>query len=808
MKRSLRLWPFSNTNPDLKQVRALNNEVNQHEPKISMLTNIDLQKQTDAYREKLAAGAELDSILTEAFAVAREAARRSNLHLRPRDVQVQAAIALHWGRMVEMQNGEGKTLVATMPLYLHSLLGHGAHLITANDYLAKRDAQWMGPIYHFLGLSVGLVGHNVAFQYDPQLNSPTKEFQHLKPVTRQVAYQCDVTYGSFDEMIFDYLRDNMVWESSQCVQRQLFYGIVDEADVIMLDMAISPFQISGSTTTSNFELCIKLADLVRMAPQNHITVENGNINLSETAVSFFQDKLGIDDLYATENTELLAYLDAALRAQFLYRRDDNYIVAAEEIVVIDQVLRRPMPGRKFPDGVHEALEAKEGLSLHSSATQTYAKISTQNYLKTYPHLSGMTGSASASQEEIKNAYDLDVISIPTYLPAARIDHDDLFFKSRQSKMRAIMREIKQIHDQKRPVLVGTRTEDDSNLLSDMLVREGIEHVVLNGKYHAKESEIISQAGQIGQVTISTRMAGRGVDIVLGPGVKDLGGLHVIGAEHQESRRLDAQLRGRAGRQGDPGSSQFFISLDDPFMQRFGGESIKNLMDRFKMDDDIPLKHSLLNKSIEQAQTRSEGYDLDRRKQILEFDEVLEQQQRIIYNQRNRIVTESDLKPILLDMIYDEIRSLVVQYTQTAHQDEWDLSGLMIKLRGMIPLPAILTINDWRSLSSEDIYNQLIEFANQGYEAKSRELNDLMPQAERMTLLRAIDQNWVRHLSNLDDARASASLKALAQHDILAAYTKEANSLYEKLLVSISSQLAHDIFRVQAARQVLPADLAK
>ncbi len=804
-----KLWPFSGGRNEVARLKAVNTKINKRESDILALTDLALRNKTDEYRKRLAAGEGLDDLLVEAYAVVREAARRSAIHQRPRDVQVLAGIALHNGRMVEMQNGEGKTLAATMPLYLHALAGWGAHLITANDYLAQRDAQWMGPIYHALGISVGVVIHEAAFRYDPTVESTDLRFKRLRPVTRREAYVCDIVYGAIDEMVFDYLRDNMVWDLTQSVHRQFAYALVDEADLVMLDLAGSPYQLSGPSQQVNVELCRKLADLVRIISTDEITIENGSVEPSEFAVALLQERLGVSNLYDASNSEIYSYLDAALRAQFLYRRDDDYIVSDGRIVVIDQVRRRPLPGRQFGGGLQAAIEIKEGILPHQNDSQIYAQITVGSYLRLYSHLSGMTGSACAAEDEFIDVYGLTVIPIPTHLPSVRYDYPDAILKSRQSKMRAVMREIKEMNEHRRPVLVGTRTEDDSNLISDMLVREGIEHVVLNGKYHARESEIIAQAGQIGRITISTRMAGRGTDIVLGPGVKELGGLHVIATEHQESRRLDAQLRGRAGRQGDPGSSHFFVSLDDPLMQRFGGERIKGIMEWAKIEDDAPLQHALLTKSISQSQLRAEGYDLDTRMRVLEFDEILEKQRAVIYAQRRQVLSENKLEPLIMKMIHETLEDILSGSIRKQTDDIFstqELQVLIDQLKNVIPLPAKLGPDDWGNYTVEKIREVVCGYIVLAYQHKTQEMKDLMPQAERITLLRAVDNHWISYLDAMDDLKRSLALRSLARHDSLAVFAKEAAAIYDALIVSIRQQVARDIFRVQLANPVKPIAL--
>ncbi len=790
----------------------------------------------------------LSDFLPRAFAAVRESAKR-HVGMRPFDVQLIGGVVLHQGKIAEMKTGEGKTLVASLPLYLNALAGHGAHLVTPNDYLSKIGAQWMGPIYHGLGITVGVIQHESAFVFDPDFKAQDDRYNRLRPVSRRDAYRADITYGTNNEFGFDYLRDNMVWELAQCVQRELHYAIVDEVDNILIDEARTPLIISGPAEESSDQY-MRFSEIVRKLrpttnddednPNGEYTVDlkTRNATLTEAGIERIEQMTGIPNLYAPEHSDLVPYLDNALRANVIFKLDKDYIVKDGQVIIVDEFTGRLMYGRRYSEGLHQAIEAKEKVTVQRE-NLTYATITFQNFFRMYRKLAGMTGTAKTEEEEFQKIYNLDVVPVPTHREMIREDTPDVIFKTEGAKFRSVVSEIEEMNKQGRPVLIGTVAIETSEMLAGMLKRKGIPHNVLNAKEHEKEAVYIAQAGRVGAVTVATNMAGRGVDILLGGNAEGIardllrkkgvdltevspadwdqalaeaqriaatereqvlkaGGLHIVGTERHEARRIDNQLRGRSGRQGDPGSSRFYISLEDELMKRFGGDSIKNLMDRFKMDEDQPLEHSLLSRSIEQAQVRVEGYNFDSRKHVLEYDDVVNTQRGVIYAQRRKILNESNLRPIILDMIYDEIHAVVAQHTQAQHDDEWDLSGLMISMRGMIPLPPTLTINDWRGLGVEEIEQQLIEFAEQGYTGKTKQLADLMPQAERMTLLRAVDSHWVRHLTDLDNLREGIGLRAFGQQNPVVAYKREAAEMYDGMLSSIRSQVARDIYRVQAA----------
>jgi preprotein translocase subunit SecA len=819
------------------------------------LADVDLKKAQEELDK--AEGAVLEEILPQAFAAVREAGRRT-IGLRHFDVQIIGGIVLHQGKIAEMKTGEGKTLVATLPLYLNALAGHGAHLITPNDYLSKIGVQWMGPIYHLLGMSAGVIQHESAFLYDPDFKAADDRYNRLRPVPRREAYQADITYGTNHEFGFDYLRDNMVGDLSQCGQRELHYAIVDEVDNILIDEARTPLIISGPAEASS-DLYVKFAQIVRQLRPSTFEPKPGeqadgdyyveekarNAVLAERGIERIERILGVDNLFSTEHADLTPYLDNALRAHAVYKKDKDYIVKNGEVIIVDEFTGRLMYGRRYSEGLHQAIEAKEGVAVQREQL-TYATITFQNYFRMYRKLAGMTGTAKTEEEEFRKIYNLDVIPIPTHRPMIRQDLADVVYKTAEAKFRAVVEEIEECYKAERPVLVGTVAIETSEMLSERLKRRGIDHQVLNAKLHEKEATTIAQAGRPGMVTIATNMAGRGVDILLGGNAEGLAreqlrkkgvdltqvtpeqfqvalaeaekvcaanrekvlaldGLHIIGTERHEARRIDNQLRGRAGRQGDPGSSRFYVSLEDDLMRRFGGEQVKRFMDWAQMDEDEPLEHNLLSKSIEQSQVRVEGYNFDIRKHVLDYDDVVNKQRTVIYDQRRRILTESNLKPIIFEIIGQKIGAAVSLRCSGADRDEWDVRGLINDMHTLMPLPAtMLNPDKWRDLSAQEIEDRLIELAEAAYAEKEKQLgDDTMRQAERAIMLNAIDSLWVRHLTDLDALREGIGLRAYGQQDPLVAYRKEAFEMYESLLENVREIVARDVFRVQIRQPPAP-----
>ncbi len=814
----------------------------------------------------------LNEILPRAFAAVREASKRT-IGLRHFDVQLIGGIVLHQGKIAEMKTGEGKTLVATLPLYLNALVGRGVHLVTPNDYLSKVGVQWMGPIYHFMGLSVGVIQSAAAnpeqgsFLFDPTYPAQDDRFQFLRPCSRREAYEADITYGTNNEFGFDYWRDNMVIDLSQCVQRELHYAIIDEIDNILIDEARTPLIISGSAQESS-DLYKRFAELVRrLRPEEDYTVDEKLrvVTLTEEGISKIEQWLGIDNLYAPEHFELTPYLDNALRAHVLYKRDRDYIVRDGQVIIVDEFTGRLMYGRRYSEGLHQAIEAKEGVKVQQESL-TLATITFQNYFRMYNKLAGMTGTAATEAEEFAKIYNLEVVVIPTHRPMIRVDYPDAVYKTQEAKFRAVVKEIEECHKRGQPVLVGTIAIETSEMLSRMLKRRGIPHEVLNAKHHEREAAIIAQAGRSGAVTIATNMAGRGVDILLGGNpeglarerlrkegvdltsipqshwnqavemlrrgedptkvfperwaevlaeatreceadrekVIALGGLHVIGTERHEARRIDNQLRGRAGRQGDPGSSRFYVALDDDLLRRFGGQSIANIMDKLGVEEDTPIEHPMVSKAIENAQVKVEGYNFDLRKHVLEYDDVVNTQREIIYAQRRRILSEPTMKPTILRMIEDEIRSLVNTYTAAQHREEWDLKGLHAAISRIFPLPPTETVARWRDLTPEQLEERLLELAHERYEEKERSLGpEQMRQVERLVMLQAVDNRWIRHLTDLDALREGISLRAYGQIDPLVAFKKEAHEMYQDLVAAIQSDIVHQIYHVELMKEPAP-----
>ena len=701
----------------------------------------------------------LDELLPRAFAAVRESSRRST-RLRHFDVQLLGGIILHQGKVAEMKTGEGKTLVATLPTYLNALNGRGVHVVTVNDYLAKRDTQWMGPIYHVLGMSVGVIQHDSSFLFDPDYVSGDERYQHLRPVSRRDAYLADITYGTNNEFGFDYLRDNMAWSVEQCVQRQLHYAIIDEVDNILIDEARTPLIISGMAEESS-ELYHRFAGLVPRlrAAEDYTVDEKSRIAvLTEPGVEKMEGWLGVDNLYLPEHYDMTPYLDNALRAQVIYQRDRDYIVKDGEVIIVDEFTGRLMHGRRYSEGLHQAIEAKEGVAVQRESL-TLATITFQNYFRMYRKLAGMTGTAETEAEEFHKIYKLDVTVIPTHKLMVRDDMSDMVYKSEPAKYSALVQEIKRLYEEGRPVLVGTVSVENSEFLAELLTRQGVPYQVLNAKLHEKEAHVIAQAGRPGAVTIATNMAGRGVDILLGGNpeglarevlrkqgvdlamvdpdvwnaalaevrtqtdagrqrVLALGGLQIIGTERHEARRIDNQLRGRAGRQGDPGASRFYLSLEDDLMRRFGGSNIAGLMDRLGVEDDMPLEHGMVSKAIENAQIKVEGYNFDIRKHVLEYDDVVNKQREVIYAERRRILQESSLRGVVLGMVGEEIDEFVESFTPSPHRDDWDLNNLWAALRVFVPLPfgpeQVEAV--WGTLTPDEIKVHVAEIAAQAYDA--------------------------------------------------------------------------------------------
>ena len=868
---------------ELRRIQPLVDETNRLEPEFQALSEADIRARMDEIRAELAdiqAGfgptedeldqddperrrdlararrkrenarlqEAMDDALPEVFAAAREAMVRT-LGMRHFDVQLVGGVVLHQGRIAEAKTGEGKTLVAPLAAALNGLTRRGVHIVTVNDYLARRDAQWMGPIYHALGVSVGVIVHDTSYLFEPGYPTSDERLINLRPVTRREAYAADVTYGTNNEFGFDYLRDNMVTELDQRVQRERYFGIVDEVDNILIDEARTPLIISGQAEESA-DLYYTFARLVpRLKPRPEGDEEGGDyfVDLKDRAVSPTEegvDKmerlLGVANLYDAD-PRLARHFEQALRAHALYKRDRDYIVKDGEIIIVDEFTGRQMPGRRWSEGLHQAVEAKEGLRVQRESV-TLATITFQNYFRLYDKLAGMTGTAMTEAEELYKIYKLEVVAIPTHLPMIRDDDPDLVFRREHGKFTALIDEIEEMTGQGRPVLVGTVSVEKSEILADMLQRRGIAHEVLNAKFHEKEAGIVAQAGRSGAVTIATNMAGRGTDIQLGGNpaglasellhkrglnpaevdratydaalaeakaicdedhqrVVEAGGLHIIGTERHESRRIDNQLRGRAGRQGDPGSSRFYLSLEDDLMKRFASERVAGMMERLGLDDDVAIESRLVSRTIESAQSRVEGFNFDIRKRVVEFDDVINKQRETIYAERDKVLRNEDLTETIRTFLDQEIDALLDQYCGPI-QDDWNLDGLSAALRAM-GLPAHGTSADelWDTGGREGLASHLRELVDERLEAREAEVGPAdWAMVERLVLLRVIDSLWVEHLTELDDLRRGIGLRGYAQQDPLNEFKKEAFALYDELGAFIRHQVAGTIFRVTVVKQ--------
>jgi preprotein translocase subunit SecA len=794
---------------ELKKLYPTVNKVNALEPEFEAMDDVKLRARAMQLRERVAAGASLDSVLPEAFAAVREAAKRT-IGQRHFDVQLMGGIVLHEGKIAEMKTGEGKTLVATLPIFLNSLTGKGVHLVTVNDYLARRDTQWMGPIYHMLGASVACIQHDAAFLLDPDYENEDPRLKSLRPITRKEAYEADITYGTNNEFGFDYLRDNMVIDLSQCVQRGLNYAIVDEVDNILIDEARTPLIISGEAEESGERYRVFARLVPRLKAEEDYTVDEKMraVTLTENGIAKMEKWLGVTNLYDPSHYELTHFLESALKANILFKRDRDYVVKDGEVIIVDEFTGRLMFGRRYSEGLHQAIEAKEGVRIQRESV-TLATITFQNYFRLYSKLAGMTGTAVTEAEEFHKIYKLEVVVIPTHKPMIREDYPDRIYKNEVAKFRAVAKEIEDLHKAGRPVLVGTISIEKSEYLSDLLTRKNIPHQVLNAKFHEKEAGIIAQAGQPGAVTIATNMAGRGTDIVLGPGVAEKGGLHVIGTERHEARRIDNQLRGRSGRQGDPGSSRFYVSLEDDIMRRFGGDRIKGFMEWAGMEEDVPIENSLVSKSIENAQTKVEGYNFDIRKHVVDYDDVMNKHREIIYAERKKILSGADLRANITDMIERELKQLVASHMATPHENEWDAIGLVNELNAIMPPAAWMVPKELLNMSREEIEEAVLQHAEQLYQAREKEIGaENMRMLERLVMLRTIDSLWVEHLTAMDVMRQGIGLRAYGQSDPLVSYKKEAHEMYDQLRASIQRNIVHTIYHVTIAKEPPPRQSAR
>jgi len=769
---------------ELKRIAPLVDEINRLEPAVKELSDEELKAKTATFKEKLANGASLDDILTEAFAVVREAAWRT-VGMRPFDVQLIGGIVLHEGKIAEMKTGEGKTLAATMPLYLNALTGKGAQLVTVNDYLARRDASWMGPIYNFLGLSVGVIVHG------------------LTDEERRKAYNCDITYGTNNEFGFDYLRDNMKFTLEDYVQRDFHYAIVDEVDSILVDEARTPLIISGPSeeSTDKYYRINQIIPGIRKETDYTIDEKARTVVLTEEGVARVEKALKVENLFDPRNIELLHHVNQALKAHTLFKRDVDYVVKDGEVLIVDEFTGRLMPGRRYSEGLHQALEAKEGVKIERE-NQTLASVTFQNYFRMYEKLGGMTGTADTEAAEFKEIYDLEVMVIPTNMPMIRTDHSDVIYRTEKEKYDAAIEEIKELHKQGRPVLVGTISIENSEKLSTMLSRKGVKHHVLNAKHHEREAEIISQAGQRGGVTISTNMAGRGTDIKLGEGVAQLGGLHILGTERHESRRIDNQLRGRSGRQGDAGSSRFYLSLDDDLLRIFGGERIQSIMERIGIEEGQPIEANLLSKAIENAQRRVEAHNFDIRKHLLEYDNVMNAQRVAIYDQRKDVLKGEDPWGMLEEMLDEVVETTVGEYVDDkVHAEEWNLKGLDDILYQIFSLKLRYHEAGREQVSRdamvEEIRSAALAHLRRKEEKFGKPLWDYLMKA---IMLQSIDTFWKDHLLGMDHLREGIGLRGYAQKDPVREYQKEGYEMYLDMFYRVRQDTLQKLSLVQIQRE--------
>lgn len=770
---------------ELKRLTAIVAGINAYESEIAGLTDEELRAKTAEFQAKIKAGASLDDVLPEAFAVVREAAGRV-LGMRHYDVQLMGGIALHEGKIAEMKTGEGKTLVATSAAYLNALSGKGVHIVTVNDYLAKRDSEWMGQIYRFLGLEVGLILHETDYE------------------ERKAAYNADITFGTNNEFGFDYLRDNMVYSEEQMVQRPLNYAIVDEVDSILIDEARTPLIISGvgDKPTSTYYSFARLVERLRPEEDYQVDEKAHAVSITEAGVAKTEKMLGVDNLYEDIHMDLVHYLNQALRAKALMKREKDYVVMDGKVVIVDEFTGRLMEGRRYSDGLHQAIEAKEGLKIENES-QTLASITFQNYFRMYKKLSGMTGTAKTEEDEFVQIYGLEVVVIPTNKPMQRIDNSDVVYKNVQAKYKAVIEEIVEKHKLGQPVLVGTVSIEKSEQLSNMLKKRGVPHHVLNAKYHAKEAEIIKDAGQKGAVTIATNMAGRGTDIVLGEGVTELGGLHIIGTERHESRRIDNQLRGRSGRQGDPGSSRFYLSLEDDLMRVFGSDNIAGLLDKLGFEEDEPIEHRMITRAIESAQKKVEAKNFSIRKQVLSYDDVMNKQREVIYQQRQMVLKEPRLKTQIIKIMEDVLQRNVDCYLSTdLHQEEWSYAEFIKSLEHLFLPEGRITVEQLEELPRDEIKQLVMEQFVSCYEQKEADFGpEQMAELEKGVMLKVIDSKWIEHLQMMDTLREGIGWRAYAQVDPLVAYKKESFQLFQELMENIQEDLIYYLFRIEIVREM-------
>ena len=781
---------------EIKKDRFIVDKINSLEESIKALTDKQLSAKTDEFRQRLTKKETLDDILPEAFAVVREASKRK-LGQRHFDVQLIGGIVLHEGKIAEMRTGEGKTLVATLALYLNALDGKGAHLVTVNDYLARLGVGWMGQIYHHLGMSSAVILPQGSFIYDPSYSDEShhdERLRHLRPIPKQEAYAADITYGTNNEFGFDYLRDNMVGDLSDCAQRKLNFAIVDEVDSILIDEARTPLIISqpAGKSTERYQIFAGLARKLKRDKDYTVDEKQKAVSITPAGISSIEKSLSVENVYAAENIEDVHHIEQSLKAEALFTKDKDYVVSEGEIIIIDEFTGRMLAGRRYSEGLHQAIEAKEGVIVQAES-QTLATITFQNYFRLYNKLAGMTGTAQTEAEEFAKIYKLEVTRIPTHRPMVRKDLKDRIYKSEQAKFNAVVEEVRLRIGQGQPVLLGTASIEKNEIMSALLTKAGLSHETLNAKNNEREAEIVAMAGQKSAVTLATNIAGRGTDIVLGEGVKEVGGLHVIGTERHESRRIDNQLRGRAGRQGDPGSSQFFVSVEDDLMRIFGGDRIGSLMSSLNIPDDVPIENQVISRSLETAQKRVEGHNFDIRKHLVEYDDVMNSQREVIYTKRRKYLEGKDLRLDIERMFNDEIALVVASNTDTKN-GAVELPKLQEAVSGIIELP-----KGWADEIStkvpELITKDIMSKVGIALDNREKSLGDVVGVVYKMVCLKTVDSAWLQHLENMDHLRDGIGLRGYGQRDPLVEYKSEAFGMFTRLQSSISSEIVNTILKV-------------
>jgi len=791
-------------------------KINDLEQQMQALTDKALFEKTSEFRLRLKEGENPDDLLPEAFATVREASIRS-IGLRHFDVQLLGGVALHQGRIAEMKTGEGKTLVATLPAYLNAITGNGVHVVTVNDYLARRDANWMGAVYARLGLTIGALQNQGALMYTSE-SDQHEGSDRMVPISRHEACKADVTYGTNNEFGFDYLRDNMVNELGQKVQPKLSYAIVDEVDNILIDEARTPLIISGPSqdSPSDYKRFSKLSPMLEKDMHYIIDEKHRSVSLTSEGIDKLEQLLKVKNLYSEENVRTVAFVENALKAEAIFEKDRDYVVKDGQVVIVDEFTGRLMPGRRYSEGIHQALEAKENLQVRRESI-TYATITLQNYFRLYDKLAGMTGTAATEAEEFWKIYKLDVVVVPSNQPNIRTDHNDVVYGNEKAKFKAVVNEICERNAKGQPVLIGTVDIAKSEALSELLKKRGIKHQVLNAKHHEKEAVIVAEAGRTSAVTVATNMAGRGTDIILGGSqlkrsneewqkdhqtVVKLGGLHVIGTERHDARRIDNQLRGRAARQGDPGSTKFYISLEDDLLKRFAGDVIKSVMSWTGIDEDTPLENKMISKTLENAQVKVESFHFDMRKHLVDYDDVINTQRDIIYTERSKVLSGINIKENILEMVEKEVSQIVNSYIFGLSRDEWQLENMLKDISSILPLDSnIKDASFMNNMTPDGIDDYFVTYLNQGYEAReSRMSSQLTRKIEQQLMLRFIDVNWVQHLTSMEQIRQGTGLYAFGQRDPLVMYKKQARDQFESLLSQIQHDIARSIFHIDFTSQ--------